>query len=55
VTSYRCDGCGVVNRAVNDRSGMAHTRTGGKRSGCDGRWMRLEGAKGEEVVLFEGA
>jgi hypothetical protein len=42
VTSYRCDGCGVVNRAVNDLSGMAHTRTGGKPSECSGRYQPAE-------------
>jgi hypothetical protein len=38
MTSYRCDGCGVTNRASNDLSGMAHTTTGGKPSECEGRY-----------------
>jgi hypothetical protein len=50
VTTYRCSGCGVINRAINDLTGMAHTRTGGKPSGCQGTYRpvaeRLEGAGG---------
>jgi hypothetical protein len=53
VTIYRCSGCGMANTAINDLQNMAHTRTGGKPSGCRGRWLREEGV--EEVVLFESA
>jgi hypothetical protein len=44
----------MENKAVNELAGVAHTRTGGKPSGCEGRWERMEGAH-EEVVLFESA
>jgi hypothetical protein len=36
--TFECSGCGVRNRAINDLSGMAHTRTGGKPSGCTGTY-----------------
>jgi hypothetical protein len=52
MTVYRCSGCGMENRAINELAGVAHARTGRKPSGCAGRWMRLEGAH-EEVMLFE--
>jgi hypothetical protein len=57
MTEYRCSSCGVVNRAINDLTGMAHTRTGGKPSGCQGVYQpaeRLEGAR-EEVMLLDTA
>jgi hypothetical protein len=44
----------MENKAINELAGQPHTRTGGKPSGCEGRWTRLEGA-GEEVMLFESA
>lgn len=51
MTLYRCSSCGVENTAINDLTGVAHTRTAGKPSGCDGRYVLA----GEEVVLFETA
>jgi hypothetical protein len=42
MTSYRCSGCGILNWAINDLSGMAHTRTGGKPSECTGRYQPAE-------------
>jgi hypothetical protein len=39
---YRCDGCGMRQTAINDISGQAHTRTGGRPSRCPGRWWPEE-------------
>ena len=36
MSDYRCSGCGVINRAINDLTGIRHTMTGGKPSGCEG-------------------
>ena len=54
MTTYCCSGCGMRQTALNDLHGKAHVQTGGKPSGCAGRWVRLEGAEGE-VMLFESA
>jgi hypothetical protein len=44
VREYRCTGCGVINRAANNLTGMAHTTTGGKPSGCNGTYQLVEQA-----------
>jgi hypothetical protein len=49
VRSYRCSGCGVINRASNDLTGIKHTTTGGKPSGCEGTYHRI--ADGDEPDL----
>jgi hypothetical protein len=38
VREYRCTGCGVVNRAINDLTGLRHTQTGRKPSECEGHY-----------------
>jgi hypothetical protein len=41
---YRCDGCGVLNRACNDLTGMRHTVTARRPSRCGGRYQPAEQA-----------
>jgi hypothetical protein len=38
VREYRCTGCGVTNRAINDLTGLRHTQTGRKPSDCKGHY-----------------
>lgn len=40
--AYRCDGCGVINHAINDLTGMPHTHTARKPSKCQGRYARVQ-------------
>ena len=39
---YRCTGCGVVNRAINDLTGLRHTQTGRKPTECEGHYEPAE-------------
>jgi hypothetical protein len=50
VREYRCSGCGVINRAVNDLTGIAHTMTGGKPSGCNGIYQPAEEVTPNETL-----
>jgi hypothetical protein len=54
VRTYVCSGCGATNRAINDLTGMAHTQTGRKPSGCDGRWWPADQGRRQLGRIREG-